>query len=242
MAGVGSRRHCDRLIKEGRVEVNGEKALHAGLRIDTARDAVRVDGRAVVRARSRITLVLNKPRGVLVTLKDPEGRRTVASLLPDIPGRVFPVGRLDRDSEGLLLLTNDGDLAHRVAHPRFSLPKTYRVVMAGMFSGRDLARLREGVVLREGRARPRSARVVLSSPERSEVELVLIEGWNREIRRMFARLGFEVECLVRIGLGSLTLEGLGSGQWRLLGPEETTRLLAEVGLEDEMSLEDTESR
>jgi len=230
MAGVDSRRRCDRLIAEGRVQVNGEPVVRAGFEVDPAADDVRVDGRVIAPTSSVIDLILNKPRGMLVTLRDPRGRPTVASILREMPGRVFPVGRLDQDSEGLLLLTNDGDLAYRVAHPKFGLPKTYHVEVRGTFTEANAERLRAGVFLREGLARPRAVRALRRGPYRSEVEIVLTEGWKREIRRMLARLGFQIDSLVRVGLGNLRLGGLQPGQWRLLNPSERRELRATVGL------------
>jgi pseudouridine synthase len=169
---------------------------------------------------------------MLVTLKDQRGRLTVASILEEIPERVFPIGRLDRDSEGLLLLTNDGDLAYRVAHPTFKLPKTYHVTVSGTLSTNHVEKLGEGVFLRDGWARPISARMISSDHDRSTVEIVLGEGRKREVRRMIARLGFQVDSLVRVGLGSLTLGSLRPGEWRLLNPDEVKGLRVAVGLEE----------
>jgi pseudouridine synthase len=235
MAGVGSRRHCDRLIAEGRVQVNGENPEHAGTRIDPASDTVHLDGRPVRLPRRQISLILNKPRGILVTLKDQRGRPTITALLEDIPERVFPVGRLDKESEGLLLLTNDGDLAFRVAHPRFGLPKTYHVTVGEDFDRADLERLRKGVQLTEGLARPISASILRRGPDESEIEIILGQGRKREIRRMLSRLGFEVTTLRRVALGNLKLGKLRPGQWRLLDSAELSGLRRTLGLEEEDS-------
>ncbi len=240
MAGVGSRRHCDRIIDEGRVEVNGETVRRMGSQIDPMTDTVRVDGRAVGLPRTTISLILNKPRGMLVTLDDPWGRRTVASILQDVPERLFPVGRLDKDSEGLLLLTNDGEMAHRVAHPRFGLSKTYRVTVDGRVTQNDLDRLRRGVLLGDGMARPQRASVIRSEREQSELHIVLAEGRKREIRRMLARLGFEVKSLVRTALGPLELGQLRPGEWRRLERAEIDDLRRRLGLDPQATPADSE--
>lgn len=212
------------------MDVNGVAARAPGVRVDPARDLVRVDGRPVERAGDLREAILNKPRGMLVTLRDPGGRWSIGSLLAGFPERVFPVGRLDKESEGLLLLTNDGDLAHRVAHPRFEIPKTYRVTVAGTFGEGDARRLRDGVFLGEGMARPLSVATLTAGDRESVVEVVLGEGRRREVRRMMARLGFRVCALVRTALGPLRLESLGPGEWRWLSPEESASLREAVGL------------
>ncbi len=220
------------MIAEGRVEVNGERVEHAGIRIDPVSDTVCVDDRPVRLPRRNTSLILNKPRGMLVTLKDPRGRSTIAAILADLPERVFPVGRLDKDSGGLLLLTSDGDLAHRVAHPSFGFRKTYRVTVAGEFNQADLSSMRRGVLLTEGMTRPVSARILGGDSDRTEIEIVLVEGRKREIRRILSRLGFGVTSLVRVGLGELRLGALRPGEWRLLSSQEVRELRRAAGLED----------
>ncbi len=214
------------------MEINGAIVDRVGTQVDPDRDVVRVDGRTVHTPHSTISLILNKPRGVLVTLSDPWGRHTIASIVDGMPERVFPVGRLDKESEGLLLLTNDGELAHRVAHPRFGLTKTYLVTVSGRVGREDLSHLESGIVLRDGAARAQSARLVRQGGGRSDVEIVLAEGRKREIRRMMGRLGFEVESLVRTALGGIRLGNLGAGEWRRLTSAEVEGLRLAVGLQE----------
>lgn len=208
--GFGSRRVCEELIAAGRVRVNGQKAV-LGRRVDVAKDVVEVDG---VRAGVREGLVyylLNKPRGVVTTASDPQGRPTVVDLVPLEP-RVFPVGRLDADTEGLLLLTNDGELAHRLTHPSFGVEKEYLAEVASRPSLTALQRLRKGVVLDDGGTEP--ARVVLVAP--NAIRITIHEGRNRQVRRMCAAVGHPVVRLVRTRIGPLAERGLPPGKWRPL--------------------------
>lgn len=208
--GFGSRRVCEELIAAGRVRVNGQKAV-LGRRVDVAKDVVEVDG---VRAGVREGLVyylLNKPRGVVTTASDPQGRPTVVELVPLEP-RVFPVGRLDADTEGLLLLTNDGELAHRLTHPSFGVEKEYLAEVASRPSLTALQRLRKGVVLDDGHTEP--ARVVLVAP--NAIRITIHEGRNRQVRRMCAAVGHPVVRLVRTRIGPLAERGLRPGKWRPL--------------------------
>lgn len=217
-AGVASRRRADELIKDGRVTVNGEPG-----QLNTVvgtRDRVEVDGRRVERQRLRYVL-LHKPPGVVTTARDPHGRPTVVELVPDEP-RVVPVGRLDADTTGALLLTNDGQLAHRLAHPRYGVGKTYVAEIEGDASEDTLERLRQGVELGDGITAPARARRL----GRGRVELVLHEGRKHQVKRMLAELGHPVIRLHRSAYAGLTLEGLEPAEWRELEPSEVDRLRA----------------
>ncbi|HUJ55003.1 MAG TPA: pseudouridine synthase [Gaiellaceae bacterium] len=215
-AGVASRRRADELIKAGRVTVNGEPG-----RLNTvvgARDRVAVDGEEVARQRLAYVL-LHKPAGVVTTARDPQGRPTVVDLVPHEP-RVVPVGRLDADTTGALLLTNDGPLAHRLAHPRYGVEKTYVVDTEGDPDDEAVERLREGVDLEDGRTAPARARRL----RRGRVELVLHEGRKHQAKRMLLAVGHPVRRLHRSAYAGLTLEGLEPGAWRELEPSEVERL------------------
>jgi 23S rRNA pseudouridine2605 synthase len=215
-AGVASRRGADELIKAGRVRVNGEPG-----QLNTfvgAADRVEVDGREVAPQRLAYRL-LHKPAGVVTTARDPQGRPTVVELVPDEP-RVVPVGRLDAETTGALLLTNDGPLAHRLAHPRYGVEKVYEVEVEREPDDVALARLREGVDLDDGRTAPAEARRI----DPSKLELVLHEGRNRQVRRMCEAVGHPVIRLHRSRYAGLTLEGLEPGQWRELEPSEVQQL------------------
>jgi 23S rRNA pseudouridine2605 synthase len=217
-AGVASRRGADELIKAGRVTVNGEPG-----RLNTvvgARDRVTMDGQEVARQRLRYVL-LHKPAGVVTTARDPQRRPTVVELVPNKP-RVVPVGRLDADTTGALLLTNDGQLAHRLAHPRYGVDKTYVATVEGDPDEDALAQLRDGVELDDGRTAPAEARRL--GPRR--VELVLHEGRKHQVKRMLAAVGHPVMRLHRSGYAGLTLEGLEPAEWRELEPFEVDLLRA----------------
>jgi 23S rRNA pseudouridine2605 synthase len=222
-AGVGSRRACEDLIREGRVAVNGRVAA-LGDRIDPTADRVEVDGARIPLDPELRYLALNKPRGVVTTARDPQRRPDVTRFYPAGP-RVFPVGRLDRDTEGLLLLTNDGELAHRLMHPRHGVEREYLAEVEGTPGRRALARLERGVTLEDGSARARSARAVAGSGNRSAVRIVMTEGRKREVRRMLAAVGLPVRRLVRVRVGPIRLGRLAPGEVRELEPSEVRSLL-----------------
>jgi 23S rRNA pseudouridine2605 synthase len=217
-AGLASRRAAEELIAEGRVTVNGEVA-ELGRRVHIDRDRVEVDGALVPVRPGLVYYLLNKPAGVVTTAADPEGRPTVVSLVPASP-RVFPVGRLDVASEGLLLLTNDGELAHHLTHPRFGVDKEYVVQVDGRLSPGAIRRLRDGVDLEDGRTAP--ARVAQMGP--ATLRIVIHEGRNRQVRRMCDAVGHPVRRLVRTRIGPLTDRRLAPGEWRLLAPAELRSL------------------
>jgi pseudouridine synthase len=227
-AGFGSRRACEELIAAGRVEVGGRRAT-LGDRLDPASDEVRVDGRRVNVDPGMRYLALHKPRGVTTTMRDAHAARDLRALLPKGP-RVFPVGRLDRDTEGLLLLTNDGDLAHRLAHPRHGVEKEYLAEVDGAPTSRQLGRLRRGVPLEDGVARALQARSAGGSGARGAVRIVLAEGRKREVRRMLDAVGLPVRRLVRTRVGPVRLGRLRPGELRELAPEEVHALYRVAGL------------
>jgi 23S rRNA pseudouridine2605 synthase len=222
--GIGSRRLCDTLIGEGRVTIDGRKVRELGTKVDPEAEAVEVDGREIPRP-PRVVYALNKPPGVVCT-NAPEERRTRAiDLVRDPRGaRLFCVGRLDADSEGLILLTNDGDLANRVAHPRYGVPKTYFVKLRGRLSAEDVAKVAEGVWLSEGRTA--GARIAIRKRFASATVLLITvrEGMNREIRRAFAKFGYAVLQLKRVAIGPLSVRGLRAGAFRRLTRAEIEEL------------------
>lgn len=224
-AGVASRRRAEELIRSGRVEVNGRVVTTLGVRVRPGEDRVAVDGQLLPSRQERVVYALNKPRGVLTTMRDPRGRPCVADLVKHLPHRVFPVGRLDRRSEGLLLLTTDGEYAHRVAHPRHGVVKTYLVTLGGQVGEEVLRAMARGVVLAEGRTAPAEVALVRQREDRAVVAVALREGKNREIRRMAEALGYPVLRLVRVAVGSLVLSRLPPGAVRRLSPGEAQRAL-----------------
>lgn len=218
-AGVASRRASEELIVAGRVTINGRAATELGVRVDPARDDVRVDGRRV-RPATEQWFALHKPRGYLSTRSDPEGRRTLYELVPPPMRRLFYVGRLDFDSEGLVLLTNDGDTAHRMLHPRYGMEREYDVELDRAIDDDALQQLRRGVQLDDGRARAHTAR----RRGGNRVLLTLREGRKREVRRMFSELGYSVKRLRRVRYGPIRLHDMAPGEWRALEPREVSAL------------------
>jgi len=221
-AGLGSRRQCEELIAEGRVEVDRQVISELGAKADPSTQEIRVDGMPLPRPK-HVYFVVNKPTGILSTNSDPSGRPRVIDLV-DYTARLFTVGRLDMSSEGLILVTNDGELANQLTHPRYGVEKTYQVEVAGTLDRDELAKLRRGVHLAEGFARVVSAKVLRQYRQSTLLEIVLAEGRNREIRRILARIGHKVERLKRVALGPLRLADLPLGASRALTPEELRRL------------------
>lgn len=229
-AGLGSRRACEELIAEGRVEVDGELVLEQGLRVDPTTAVIRVDGSRVPTAPGHVVLALNKPRGVHSTMTDDRGRPCVGDLVAGRRERLFHVGRLDADTEGLLLLTNDGELAQRLAHPSHGVPKTYLAQVRGTIERGLGRRLREGIELEDGLVRVDRFSVVATAPGRSMVELVLHEGRKHVVRRLLKDVGHPVEALVRTQVGPVTLGDTKPGRLRTLSVQEVGALYASVGL------------
>jgi pseudouridine synthase len=246
-AGVASRRAAERLIVEGRVSVNGQTVLELGTKADPERDDIRVDGRRIRHAAAPLYFLLNKPRGYVTTRSDPEGRPTVLALMPDVRGYVYPVGRLDYDSEGLLLLTNDGDLAARLTHPSHEVPREYHARVLGVPDEHDLHRLARGILLDGRRTAPaqvqllrvfggRRGRASMSggargpadqsgSPaEHALVSITLHEGRTRQVRRMCEAIGHPVVDLRRVRIGPIVDEKLKLGAYRALTPKEVAAL------------------
>ncbi|MFN8195184.1 MAG: pseudouridine synthase [Nocardioidaceae bacterium] len=233
-SGVASRRRCEELMLAGLVEVDGEVVTRLGTKVDPRTAVIRVEGRRLPPVSPHVYLVANKPRGVVSTMSDPQGRSTLQDLVDDRPERLFHVGRLDTDTSGLILLTNDGDFAHRMAHPSFEVDKTYVAEVDGTPSKATLASLREGVTLEDGPVTVSSARLVTrgqgGAQGRAIVELVIHEGRNRIVRRLLDHVGHPVHRLTRTAIGPVRLRGLASGAVRELTADELGSLLDSAGL------------
>lgn len=231
-AGYGSRRACERLILQGRVRVNGELVTQLGTRVAPHADVIEVDGSRVHLPEEHTYILLHKPAGVVTTRSDPHAKRTVMHLLQGVDAPVFPVGRLDADTTGALLLTDDGELAHRLTHPRYHVPKTYLVEVQGEVQASTLCSLREGVVLEDGPTAPAQVKKLRYHPHRHTtlLRLTIHEGRKRQIKRMCQALGHPVVNLHRERFGALTVEHLPAGAWRHLSPEEVALLKQAVGL------------
>lgn len=225
--GIASRRGAERLILEGRVQVNGSVVSTLGAKVDPARDLVQVDGKVVRPVERMYYLALNKPPGYVTTVVDPYNRPTVMDLVP-FPVRVYPVGRLDADSEGLLLLTNDGYLAHQLIHPRYGVDKEYYVQVSGEITREKLQKLRLGVQLEDGVTAPARVRVLRRDGMTGWLSVTIREGRKRQVRRMMAAVGLNVLRLVRVRIGPVRLGRLAPGKFRALTPAEVARLQGEV--------------
>ena len=212
------------MVMEGRVMVNGKVVETLGFKADPSKDHIKVDRKSLRHFEPKVILLLNKPRGYLSTVKDPKGRPTIIDLLKNVKWRIYPVGRLDFDAEGLLLLTNDGDLAHLLSHPRFSIPKTYLVKVAGVPEEKKLIRLRRGVMLEDGEAKAVSCSLIRQREKNSWVRVVVTEGRNHLVKRMFSTIGHTVLKLKRIEYGPVQLGDLPFGQFRYLTPEEMEKV------------------
>ncbi|HEX9106326.1 MAG TPA: pseudouridine synthase [Longimicrobiales bacterium] len=224
-AGVASRRKAEEVILAGRVRVNGAVVKELGSKVEPGRDVVEVDGRRV-RTAATVWLALNKPRGYVTTRDDPEGRATVYELVPPEYHGLFYVGRLDYESEGLILLTNEGEVANRLMHPRYGTERVYEVELGEYVSPAALRQLRTGVQLEDGPARVEAAVRMKAPPGRTRLRLTLLEGRNREVRRLFRALGQRVERLVRVSYGPVRLGNLAAGSWRRLTANEMLSLSA----------------
>ncbi len=229
-AGVASRRKAERLVLEGRVKVNGQVVRSLGTKVDPERDVVEVDGK-VVKPQKKRYIILNKPCCYLTQLgKSPDGRKTIEELIKDIPERVFPVGRLDYNTEGLLILTNDGELANRILHPRYKLPKVYLALVEGKVSVNTLKKMRKGTELEDGFAKPDDIRIVRYEGKDTLLEVVFHEGRKHLVKRYLAKFGHRVKRLKRIAIGPLKLGKLPPGKWRDLSDGELALLFKAVGL------------
>ena len=230
-AGVASRRASEELIARGRVEVNGAVVREQATRVDPARDVIRVDGARIPPERRHSYVVLNKPRGVLSAMEDDRGRRTLAEFVQRRGGeRLFHVGRLDADTEGLILLTNDGEFAQRMSHPSYEVRKTYVAVVDGSLEHAVLARLRKGITLEDGPIQPDKVRILARDPRQTMVEITLHSGRNRIVRRIFDAVGHPVRRLSRTAIGPIRLGTLKSGELRDLTSAELGSLLDAVKL------------
>jgi pseudouridine synthase len=231
MAGIASRRRGDELISSGLVTVNGRVERGLGSKAVWGVDSITVDGKAIPDLPKKIYLMLNKPFGYVTTLRDPEGRPTIRDLIKDVKARVYSVGRLDFNSHGLLILTNDGDLAYRLMHPRFHIPRTYKVTIEGPLSDASVEGLKKGISLDDGPTTPAHVKVIERGQERTVIRITIFEGRSREIRRMFEAVGNKAVKLIRIGYGSLHLGDLKVGKYRYLKDPEVKALRTSVGLD-----------
>lgn len=223
-AGLASRRAAEAMIRQGRVEVNGQIITELGYRVDPQQDEIRLDQVPITRPPAKIYLLFNKPRHCVTTLSDPQGRRTVLDFLSSLEARVFPVGRLDYDAEGLLVLTNDGNLANRLQHPRYGVSKTYEVKVKGRPDKRALEMLRSGVVLEEGTTAPAEVSILRLLPDAAWLKIVLHQGWYRQIKRMGEAVGHPVLKIKRTAYGPLTLGDVAPGTYRRLDRNEVKKL------------------
>lgn len=231
MCGVSSRRGADAMIGEKRVVVNDQAITKLGTMIDPEVDKILVDGVPVLPVSEKIYIAFNKPKATLTTLHDPFKRRTVRHFLRKLEQRVYPIGRLDYDVEGLLLLTNDGDLAYGLAHPRFEIPKIYEARVAGKFTPEDAQRIKEGLKLEDGAMGRAEVSILGFLTDQTRIRLTLTEGRKREVKQLCKLVGHPVNHLIRVEFAGLPLKNLKSGQWRYLSPEEVVRLRRMVNLD-----------
>ena len=225
-----SRRNADQLIVSGRVTLNGKQVKALGTAAVWGLDTIRVDGREIPAPSERLYLILNKPFGYICSLKDPEGRPLITDLLKDIPHRIYPVGRLDFDTLGLLLLTNDGEWAYRLTHPRYHVPRTYKVTVEGMITDQAITRLRKGFLLKDGPSGPSKTGLIMRSERQSIIRMTIKQGKTRQVRRMIEAAGFGVVHLVRTSFGNMELGDLKVGKYRHLGREEVISSKKLVGM------------
>lgn len=228
-AGVASRRKCEELITSGQVQVNGETVTALGTKADPAVDVITVNGRTIG-AEKKIYIMFNKPKGVITSASDPQGRKIVTDYLKGITERLYPVGRLDYDTEGLLLLTNDGDFAHLLTHPKHHVPKTYLATVKGVPHGTELEKLKDGVMLEDGMTAPAEVEYYDVDPDGKQavISITIHEGRNRQVRRMFEAIQHPVTKLKRISFGGLYLDNLKRGLYRHLSKEEVEELFKQA--------------
>jgi 23S rRNA pseudouridine2605 synthase len=226
-AGIASRRKADELIASGAVKVNGKVVNELGTQIDVDKDIVQLQGNTVGRRSRFVYILLNKPKDCIATASDEKGRRTVLDIVR-VKERIYPVGRLDRNTTGVLLLTNDGEVAHRLMHPRYKISKSYKATLDKPISEQDARKLGRGIMLEDGKTKP--CDVYTFRGNLNEVVLIIHEGRNRQVRRMFEKLGYYVEKLDRVAYGDLTTGGLRRGEWRYLREREVEGLRKKVGM------------
>lgn len=230
LCGAASRRKADELIKNGQIKINGKTQIELGVTIDPENDTVELLGR-IVRPEKKRYLILNKPKLYITALGEGEDdKKTIEELITDIPERVYPVGRLDYDVEGLLVLTNDGELANRIHHPRYELSKLYRATVKGNIGREKALRMREGARLQDGFVKPDSLKIIKNGDELSIVEIAFHEGRNHLVKRFFPEFGHPVKKLIRISVGPISLGELAYGKWRNLKPQELKQLSHALGL------------
>lgn len=229
-AGIASRRHAEQLIQEGRVKVNGKTVTELGTKVNAAKDRITVNGKPVKRETRKYYILLHKPRGYVTTMADPEGRKTVADLIKDIPVRLHPIGRLDYDTEGLLLLTNDGDMTYALTHPKHEIKKTYAARVEGVPRQTDLEMLAKGVELTDGLTAPADIALIDIIDGNAILEITIHEGRNRQVRRMCEKIGHPVIRLKRKRLAFLTLDKVARGHYRHLTPKEINGLKQLAGI------------
>ncbi|MCP4708728.1 MAG: rRNA pseudouridine synthase [Planctomycetes bacterium] len=222
-SGIGSRRYCEEIIREGLVKVNGEVIKKLPVLVDPQQDRIIVEGRRL-RFERKVYFLLNKPKKVVCTNSDPQGRTRAIDLLKGVKERIYPVGRLDADSKGLVIMTNDGELANQLTHPKYGVAKTYIAEVAGSVSGAEIERLQKGMYLAKGKASMGKVKILRRGPKQSLLEVTLREGRKRQIKVMLGRLGHTVKQLTRVQIGKLTLKGLGVGKYRILTTAEVKSL------------------
>ena len=225
-AGISSRRAAEKMITEGRITVNNAVIRQLGAKSDIEEDEIRLDGKLIFSETSKVYLILHKPKGYMTTLHDPQGRPVVSDLLIDVAERVFPVGRLDYDSEGLLLLTNDGNFSQRIQHPRFRIPKVYSVKIEGNLTNREMKSISKGVMLDDGMFKPEYCSVLKTNRKSSWITVTITEGRNRVIRRVLESLGHSVVRLIRTAIADISLGSMKAGTFRHLTRKEVQHLLS----------------
>ncbi len=228
--GIASRRKSEELIDAGKVKVNGRVAS-IGDKVNPKKDTVTVNGKKVIKQKDKTYVLLHKPRGFITTMSDEMDRKCVAQLIKDVPGRVFPVGRLDRDSEGMLLFTNDGEFANAMTHPTKHVPKTYRVTVRPYITEEQITALTTGIIIDDRKTAPAEVRVITKEENRVVLEIILYEGRNRQIRKMCEEIGLDVARLKRTAIGSIKLGMLKQGAWRNLTDDEVRKLMIAAGME-----------